>query len=84
MLVGLKLSCKDANVGTALGWALSWDHIIDLGRLIVVIRHVIIGVVLVVKREVDASDRDSIKSCWRDTRHLCRVDQTSRCLHIQV
>jgi hypothetical protein len=43
-------------VGTAFSWAFPWLHIVNLGRLIVIVRHVIICVVLVVKSEVDACD----------------------------
>ena len=84
MLVLLKLTRVDDDVGTALRWTFTGNHVVNLRWLIVIVRHVIVRVILVVKREVDSSDGDAIESCRGHARHFGRVDQPTWSLNVKI
>ena len=84
MLVPLKLHGKDADVRASSSWTFFRDHIVNLGRLVVIIRYIVIRVILVVKSEVDAGHGDAIKGCGSIARHFGRVNKPGGRLHIQV
>ena len=69
---------------TTSGWALSRDHIVNLWRFVIVIRHIVISVILVIESEVDTGHGDAIESGWCNTFHFGRVDQRRLRLNVQI
>ena len=56
MLVFLEFAGKDVDMSTAFSWSFPGNHVINLGRLVVIIWNVVIRVILVVKCEIYSRD----------------------------
>ena len=84
MLVFLKFLRKDTNVGAAFCGTFVWLHVINPRRLVIVVWYVIISVVLVVKGEINASYGNAIEGGWGNAGHLCGINQTRWCFHVEV
>lgn len=58
----LKFDCKDVHDGSTARRSFSRLHIVNLGRLVEEVRHVVVGVILIVQSEIDASRADVIEA----------------------
>ena len=82
MLVFLEFRGEYANMGSTLCRTISRCHVIKLGWLVIVVRHVVIRVVLVIQCEVYACHHDAVKAGGHYASHLCGVNQASWSLDI--
>ena len=65
----MSFRCKDFHSGSSVGWAFPRSEINDLRRFVVVVRHFVIGVILVVQRNINYGRRDVIPGGWYFARH---------------
>ena len=82
MLILLELHCKDADMSATSSRTFSRYHIVNLRRLVVIVRYVVIRVVLVIEGKVDASHSDAIEGCRGRARHFGRVDEPGLRLYV--
>ena len=65
----MSFRCKDFHSGSSVGWAFPRSDINDLWRFVVVVGHLVIGVILVVQRNINYGRRDVIPGGWYFARH---------------